>query len=481
MPLPGACLNIMEARHKQKGYGSISNPERFCNQDFKNLKQYCLIKGVRYLDDMFPPDAKSIGQGILKPSDLAHVKWLRPAQIAPDAEFVVDGVSRFDFGQGVLGNCWFLASIGALTFQNHIFEQVVPLDQKIKENYCGIFHFRFWRFGRWVDVVIDDKLPTINGRLIFVHSKDPNEFWPALLEKAYAKVCGSYTDMTSGTPSEAMMDFTGGVHMCVQLSDASSDVWGLICRAGKSNTLMGCGTPQGVSTKKQNSETARGYSGRLFSNYKKGQGKLVKLIRLWNPWGKGEWVGDWSDRNENLPDFINRMAFEDFCKFYTDLDICGLKPDFIDGKSSAQWKTSVYEGRWVAGTTAGGCINNRDTFWTNPQYRIKVVGENSETNGEKNILVSLMQKPDKRNRRLVQNLHIGFSVYLYKTQSGKFPAMFFNTHLPVARSDKYMNAREVIEFLMLKPGEYLIVPSTFKPNETASFILTIHSREETCC
>lgn len=56
------------------------------------------------------------------------------------------------------------------------------------------------------------------------------------------------------------------------------------------------------------------------------------------------------------------MAFEDFCKFYTDLDICGLKPDFIDGKSSAQWKTSVYEGRWVAGTTAGGCINNRGNY-----------------------------------------------------------------------------------------------------------------------
>uniref|UniRef100_A0A3Q2X519 Calpain catalytic domain-containing protein n=1 Tax=Haplochromis burtoni TaxID=8153 RepID=A0A3Q2X519_HAPBU len=493
MPPPGACLNIMEARHKQKGYGSISNPEKFFNQDFKNLKQYCLTKGVRYIDDMFPPDAKSVGQGILIPKPLKFGNdQILPVlqQIAPDAEFVVDGVSRFDFGQGVLGNCWFLASIGALTFQNHIFNQVVPLDQKIKENYCGIFHFRFWRFGRWVDVVIDDKLPTINGRLIFVHSTDPNEFWPALLEKAYAKVCGSYTDMTSGTPSEAMMDFTGGVHMCVQLSDASSDVWGLICRAGKSNTLMGCGTPQGETS--TNTVLPNGLvqghaytvTGIKITNIM--CHLLPKILSLRSPmWN----TVSSQDRQKCLSvadDGEFWMAFEDFCKFYTDLDICGLKPDFIDGKSSAQWKTSVYEGRWVAGTTAGGCINNRDTFWTNPQYRIKVVGENSETNGEKNILVSLMQKPDKRNRRLVQNLHIGFSVYLVispqkRDKSGKFPAMFFNTHLPVARSDKYMNAREVIEFLMLKPGEYLIVPSTFKPNETASFILTIHSREETCC
>uniref|UniRef100_A0A3P9NGG0 Zgc:136872 n=1 Tax=Poecilia reticulata TaxID=8081 RepID=A0A3P9NGG0_POERE len=420
-------------------------------------------------------------------------------KIVPKPSFIVDGVSRFDFGQGSVGNCWFLASIGALTFQDFILKQVVPLEQTFDEDYCGLFHFRFWRFGKWVDVVIDDKLPTINGQLIFVRSKDLTEFWPALLEKAYAKVCGSYSDMNAGTPVEAMVDFTGGVHMSVQLSEPPADLWELMCRAGQARSLMGCGTPQGETS--ANTVLPNGLvQGHAYAvtgvREVLSRAKAERLVRLWNPWGQGEWSGDWSDRSPLWQTVSPQdretclsvredgefwMTLQDFCKFYSDLDICCSCPDFLDGSSSCRWKSSFHEGRWVAGISAGGCMNHPGTFWTNPQYRVEV-GGCADSQGENNMLVSLMQKPDKRNRRLVQNLHIGFSVFEvpkeYRAVRGKLPAAFFGRSKPEAQMDGYTNAREVMQLLSLKPGEFLIVPSTYSPNETASFILTVLSKAE---
>jgi hypothetical protein len=88
--------------------------------------------------------------------------------------------------------------------------QVIPQDQGFRENekYAGIFHFRFW-FGRWIEIVIDDRIPIRKGHPIYMKSASNVEIWPTLLEKAYAKAKGSYELLNHWLPIDGCIELTG--------------------------------------------------------------------------------------------------------------------------------------------------------------------------------------------------------------------------------------------------------------------------------
>ncbi|KAF7258667.1 hypothetical protein EG68_04155 [Paragonimus skrjabini miyazakii] len=207
-------------------------PVYFKGQVAHYLRQLCQSTGCLFLDLEFPATMSSLTHETGKVADL-DIIWLRPPELSENP-CLFSNSGPENVRQGRLGNCWFVAACACLILHETVFRKIVVVPQfSAWSNYCGLFEFRFWRFGEWVHVVVDDLLPTLNGELLYCHSCNPDEFWCALLEKAYAKyfrcdvrrvpypkflLLGSYEALEGGELADALIDFTGGFTECLEVS-----------------------------------------------------------------------------------------------------------------------------------------------------------------------------------------------------------------------------------------------------------------------
>ncbi|XP_077197117.1 calpain-13-like isoform X2 [Paroedura picta] len=455
--------------------GSPISPQNFLNQDFVDLRDHCLSRGTLFEDDTFPAHFSSIGPRILPDDKLHQIQWRRPYDMVENPELILDGVSRFDILQGIIADCWFLAALGSLTVQQRFLENVVPKDQDFRRSYAGIFHFRFWHFGDWVDVVIDDRLPILNGRYVSVHPRSAREFWPPLLEKAYAKLRGSYQNLHWGYISEALVDFTGGVQVSFDLQKQPSPLHETIKAAVKSGCLMGCTTPKGSSpgnvTLKNGIVLGHAYTVTWAAEVSYKHRKEC-LIRMWNPWGHGEWRGSWSDgsvewdqvpaeyknylhQNKNDGEFW--ISYQDFTDNFSSLCICNNAPTFLNygEHSNATWSLDMHVSQWPQGSSERG---SSGVLSRKAQYSIQVPEPDPNTF---NVVVSLMQRPP--NTHNSQLLPIGFLISRGRTK-------------PQEINMKFERAQEVVNCFHFSPGIYTIIPATSQEGHESEFLLRIFQR-----
>uniref|UniRef100_A0A4W5LXL2 Uncharacterized protein n=1 Tax=Hucho hucho TaxID=62062 RepID=A0A4W5LXL2_9TELE len=498
-----ASTRIQRDRLHAEGMGTNKWALKFLNQDYEALKQECLESGCLFEDPCFPTEPPSLGFKELAPhsSKTQGVEWMRPTELSDNPLFISGGATRTDICQGALGDCWLLAAIASLTLNEKLLHRVVPHGQTFQDNYAGIFHFQFWQFGEWVDVVIDDQLPVKDGELMFVHSAEGNEFWSALIEKAYAKLSGSYEALSGGSTTEGFEDFTGGVAEFYELRKAPKDLYRIIGKALERGSLLGCSIDitsafdmEAVTFKKLVKGHAYSVTGLKQVDFR---GRMERLIRIRNPWGQVEWTGAWSDNssewdaidpteredmNCHMEDGEFWMSFQEFLRQFSRLEICNLTADALSDDSQSFWNTIKFDGGWRKGSTAGGCRNHANTFWINPQYKITLLEEDDDPEDEEEactFLVALMQKDRRRYRRQGQDMHtIGFAIYEVRGQSVHLKKDFFLKHSSCARSETFINLREVSARLRLPPGEYLVVPSTFEPGKEADFVLRVFTEKQ---
>uniref|UniRef100_A0A8C6ULH9 Si:dkey-19b23.13 n=1 Tax=Neogobius melanostomus TaxID=47308 RepID=A0A8C6ULH9_9GOBI len=418
-------------------------PERvvsFQGQSFHKLRRSYQRRGALFKDPLFPASAQSL---FFKREPPPGLSWRRPREICKDPRLFVDGISTRDLHQGSLGNCWMVAAISCLASEPSLWKKVIPdhVDQewnpKRLDLYAGIFHFRFWRFGRWVDVVVDDRLPvSADGALLFCRSATPREFWSALLEKAYAKLNGCYEALEGGNTAEALIDFTGGVSEPLSLdrealslhSDQRRALFQTLAKAHERKALITCfirpaegelvesvmecglvrGHAYGITAVKKVLVPERPCTGRM---------SRLLMVRMRNPWGTTDWTGAWSHGSQQWQQIT-----------HTDKEKLGLPFLF--------------------------------------EVRVK----------EEEVLICLQQE-DRRMRRKNgdgENLPIGFEVL--KVEVNRWSRV--QSVVEQAASSVYMDSRSVTVRACFSPGRYVILPTTFLPGATGRFLLRLfsHSR-----
>ena len=174
-----------------------------------------------FYDTEFPPNNISLyidgikikRKNLLHSNGFKHVrKWLRPLDIKVGSEEKHLPISLFsdpspkDVIQGELGSCWFLSALALL-----VEKPFLLLNCMVSQYYNpkGLYQVRLCRRGEWVVVNVDDYLPCDKSDQLVFSLGRRRQLWVPLMEKALAKLYGSYEAIARGACADGLQSLTG--------------------------------------------------------------------------------------------------------------------------------------------------------------------------------------------------------------------------------------------------------------------------------
>ena len=345
-----------EEKKKQKTYiESISNTQ--IPKDTKIWRHQKLASpNSAFTDELFQPIKKNlcpvneIGRWIF-PEDITQddlngwerIQWARIENILGSKNYQVfyEGINKEDIIQGGLGDCYFLSAVAALCKYPQLVEKLFLIKTKSNEHCYGCY-FRI--NGIWKLVLVDDYLPCYGswGLNLSFTSTNGNELWVILLEKAWAKLNGCYARVIGGEANEIFEVITNTFSEKIKIKRGQEDViWNKYLEGEKKGYIITAGTSgdtYNLDLEENGLVPGHAYTVIKVQEFNTSYGK-VKLVNMRNPWGNGEWSGDWSDSssrwntvNGGRPtakknDGSFWMSIEDFCKYYV---ISGISHFYIN-------------------------------------------------------------------------------------------------------------------------------------------------------
>ncbi|KAJ3193868.1 Calpain-type cysteine protease dek1 [Irineochytrium annulatum] len=303
-----------------------------------------------------------------------EVKWKR---LTADDGYVVvrdEGFIPADVCQGSVGDCWFMSALSVVAERSDLIDRIMITKQPSP---TGMYLVRLFIDGQWRQVAVDDNFalrpPNLKRSLKDDHV-NPNpllfcranrkQLWVALIEKAYAKVHGSYHAISGGQIYEGMLDLTGYPTEAIIFSSLHFDsevLWARLLSFHHHRFLVGAACPASGEGLVGSHAYSILESREVHGNFRLGRqkkieeffGKAVKedddgtatslrLLKIRNPWGRVAWTGKFSPKSEvwtpelrNLLDYhstsddgIFWISYHDFLQRFIEVDVCFAKDDY---------------------------------------------------------------------------------------------------------------------------------------------------------
>eukprot|EP01062_Namystynia_karyoxenos_P037242 TRINITY_DN2712_c0_g1_i2.p1 TRINITY_DN2712_c0_g1~~TRINITY_DN2712_c0_g1_i2.p1 ORF type:complete len:1258 (+),score=323.16 TRINITY_DN2712_c0_g1_i2:74-3847(+) len=248
-----------------------------------------------FLDAAFPP-----APGSLRSTELGDPRTTpRPWRRQRDA-LAGSGVSCGVFiappqpntiRLGALGDAWLLSGLALLAERpalvRGMFPECSPAEAARGERKVALYP------GGWrTEVTVDEWVPYGGYAPAFAaHLTHPGELWPGLVQKAIAKVRGSYVALRRGDPLSGLAELTGRP---VEPVPFTAEGWGRLRGASP------CGGPLVALWTAAGGDSAAGREqgllpGAVYCALRAEEAGPFRLLQLRNPWLPPKlWQGDWA-------------------------------------------------------------------------------------------------------------------------------------------------------------------------------------------
>ena len=328
-----------------------SNTNKFISDNTNFYKKQ--KKNVPFTDDHFPPNAESFmgkfkgdyvdkceerrkaNLNCIKVSE-NDIEWKHIKEIYSGAKLFGDKIQKEDVTLGSIPDSYFISVLISLTEFPQLIFQLFKTVTLPDSNDMAI-EIALKIDGDWKVVLLDDMIPVKKGTKEPIGAKTNNEVvWGLFLEKAWAKINGGYANICIGNPKDVFETLTPFACLPIKIATENPKTfWKNIRDSDAFDCIMTCSTDGRDNLKSKGLLNNHTYC--LRSAYEKPIFEdKVKLLKLNNPFGKGEWNGEWSDNSDKWNDETKELfqfgekkddgefyiSYEDFIQYFSDVAIC---------------------------------------------------------------------------------------------------------------------------------------------------------------